>query len=74
MLSRQPRAADTALSDAARERQVRREIADFLNALSSYPDRFARDPYVSFEEHLFLVGANNPVCGTGGDRPRSCER
>lgn len=72
MLSRQPRAADTALSDAARERQVRREIEDFLNALSSYPDRFARDPYLSFEEHLFLVGANN--LSATGDRRRSCER
>jgi hypothetical protein len=72
MLSRQHRAADTALSDAAREREVRREIAHFLNALSSYPDRFARDPYVSFEEHLFLVGTT-PVPATG-ERRRTCQR
>jgi hypothetical protein len=74
MLSRQHRAADTALSDAAREREVRREIADFLIALSSYPDRFARDPYLSFEQHLFLVGVSNPLSATGGDRRRSCQR
>lgn len=74
MLSRQHRAADTALSDAAREREVRREIADFLIALSSYPDRFARDPYLSFEQHLLLVGVSNPLSATGGDRRRSCQR
>ena len=74
MLSRQHRAADTELSDAARERAVRQEIAVFLNALSSYPDRFALDPYLSFEEHLFLVGVNNPLSATGGDRRRSCQR
>jgi hypothetical protein len=42
--------------------------------LSSYPDRFALDPYLSFEEHLFLVGVNNPLSATGGDRRRSCQR
>src|ERR1700726_4695597 len=31
--------------------QVRREIENFLQALHSYPDRFARDPRVTFEEH-----------------------
>jgi hypothetical protein len=74
MLSRQHRAADTDLSDAAREREVRQEIAVFLNALSSYPDWFARDPYLTFERHLFLVGVSNPLSATGGDRRRSCQR
>ncbi len=31
--------------------QVRREIQSFLQALHSYPDRFARNPRLSFEEH-----------------------
>jgi hypothetical protein len=31
--------------------QVRREIQSFLQALNSYPDRFARNPRISFEEH-----------------------
>lgn len=31
--------------------QVRREIQSFLRALHSYPERFARDPDVTFEEH-----------------------
>jgi hypothetical protein len=30
---------------------VRREIENFLRALHSYPERFARDPRVTFEEH-----------------------
>jgi hypothetical protein len=30
---------------------VRREIACFLRALHSYPERFARNPGISFEQH-----------------------
>ena len=35
---------------AANER-VRSEIRIFLEALDSYPERFAQDPDISFEEH-----------------------
>jgi hypothetical protein len=31
--------------------QVRREIESFLRALHSYPERFSKDPGISFEEH-----------------------
>ena len=31
--------------------QVRREMQNFLRAIDSYPDRFARDPDISFDEH-----------------------
>jgi hypothetical protein len=31
--------------------QVRREIQRFLQALRSYPDRVARNPRITFEEH-----------------------
>ena len=31
--------------------QVRAEIQTFLQALTSYADRVARDPKVTFEEH-----------------------
>lgn len=31
--------------------QVRKEIRNFLLAVESYPDRFAQDPGVTFEEH-----------------------
>ena len=63
--------ATVGFSDATRDREVRQEIENFLNALSSYPDRFARDPYVSFEEHLFFVTAENQVSAVGSDRRRS---
>ena len=48
-------------SDVAHEQQVQEEIETFLNALSSYPARFARDPYVSFEQHLFSIVASSHV-------------
>jgi hypothetical protein len=44
--------AGSAVSSAARQREVQREIENFMRALSSYPDGFARDPYLSFEQHL----------------------
>ncbi len=47
------------VSEAARQREVQREIKNFVNALSSYPDRFARNPYLSFEQHLFSVAAES---------------
>ncbi len=43
------------LSDASREQEVKQEIENFLNALSSYPDRFAQEPRLSFQEHLFDI-------------------
>ena len=42
-------------SDSAREHEVQQEIETFLAALDSYPARFARNPYLSFEQHLFSV-------------------
>jgi len=31
--------------------QVRREIQSFLRALHSYPERFSKDPGITFEEY-----------------------
>ena len=42
-----------------REPAVQNEIDTFLNALDSYPERFARNPLLSFEQHLFSVVAMN---------------
>ncbi|HZQ23916.1 MAG TPA: hypothetical protein VFA89_14080 [Terriglobales bacterium] len=42
-------------SEDDREPQVNQEIEDFLAALSSYPERVAKEPQISFEEHLFSV-------------------
>lgn len=33
------------------DEQVRREIQTFLQALNSYPESFARNPTITFEEH-----------------------
>jgi len=42
--------------------QVRREMQNFLQALDSYPDRFAREPEISFEEHCSsLIEAAAPA-------------
>jgi hypothetical protein len=35
--------------------RVRLEIQSFLKALDSYPDRFAKEPKVSFEQHLWSL-------------------
>jgi len=43
------------VSAAARERDVQQEIDSFVRALSSYPDRFAREPYLSFQQHLSSI-------------------
>jgi len=53
----------TALSegDTTREHEVQEEINSFLRALRSYPDRFAREPYLSFQQHLSSLGtASHP--------------
>jgi len=49
-------ATDLRVSDAAREHEVQQEIDSFLRALSSYLDRFAREPYLSFQQHLSSIG------------------
>lgn len=46
--------------------QVRAEIEVFLQALSSYPARFAADPQITFEEHrasLMLPSRTTPASG-----------
>jgi hypothetical protein len=57
----------TGNSDDEREQEVRQEIEDFLAALSSYPERVAKDPTVSFEQHLYSVLTMN---FSDGPRPR----
>ncbi len=41
----------------ARSVQVQREIQNFLQALDSYPARVAREPRLSFRQHLCSVFA-----------------
>jgi len=38
---------------------AQREIKIFLQALASYPERFACDPRLSFERHLVALAAES---------------
>ena len=66
MRKHRPITVGIASTDRERQRDVQQEIETFLTALSSYPDRFARDPCLSFEQHLFSLAAAKPV----SDDPR----
>ena len=55
---RQERAAASRLSG---NEQVRREMQSFLRALHSYPERFAKDPGISFEEHCSELVTRNKI-------------
>ena len=63
---RRPRASG--LGRVTCERDVQREIKSFLSALVSYQDRFAREPDLSFEQHLFRVAATDQLAT--GERRR----
>jgi hypothetical protein len=60
-------AADSLGSDADRELEVQQEIDSFLRAVSSYPDRFAREPYLSFQQHLSSIVTATYTPGTSED-------
>jgi hypothetical protein len=40
-----------------RDEEAQREIQSFLQAIRTYPDRFAQEPHLSFEQHFFRVAA-----------------
>ncbi len=39
------------------QQHAEREIQTFLEALNSYPQSFARDPDLSFEQHLVALAS-----------------
>jgi len=45
---------------------VQQEIDNFLRALRSYPESFAHNPQLSFEQHLSGITASDVV--SGGER------
>jgi hypothetical protein len=65
-------ASGSPVSDAEREHDVQREIDSFLRAVSSYPDRFAREPYLSFQQHLssIVTATHATHASTGEEDPR----
>ena len=42
-------------SSVSADEQVRWEIQNFLEALKSYPDRAAKEPDITFEQHLYAL-------------------
>jgi hypothetical protein len=48
------------------EVEARAEIEAFLHALESYPEHFAADPQITFEEHCCRL-----ICGGRTDARRS---
>lgn len=54
--------------EATRRREVQHEIENYLQALSSYPERFAHDPCLSFEQHLFSMMAAGHTSRSGERR------
>ena len=60
-------AVDPLGSDADRELEVQQEIDSFLRAVNSYPDRFAREPYLSFQQHLSSIVTATHTPGTRED-------
>lgn len=45
--------------ESERERQARVEVETFLKALNSYPESFAHDPCLSFEQHFVAVATRS---------------
>jgi hypothetical protein len=58
------RPSTSGLGRAAREHNAQDEIKSFLSALVSYPERFAQEPDLSFEKHLFQLVAASRIAGS----------
>ncbi|HLQ52317.1 MAG TPA: hypothetical protein VK129_12515 [Terriglobales bacterium] len=58
MKTSQLRARISTLARSSEQDDFRMEVQNFLSAMSSYPDRVAKDRDLSFEEHLFSVIAS----------------
>ncbi|HEX8817926.1 MAG TPA: hypothetical protein VF753_20730 [Terriglobales bacterium] len=55
-----------------RDDLTQREVRNFLRALRTYPDRFAEQPQLSFEQHLFETAAIGiPADCIPADSPRA---
>jgi hypothetical protein len=55
MKTKKYHATGLCVADAAREQGAQQEIDSFLRAVRSYPERFAREPYLSFQQHLSSI-------------------
>ena len=64
MTTKKHHATDLPVAKSTREHEAQEEIDSFLRALSSYPDRFAREPYLSFQQHLSSIATAHHPPGT----------
>jgi hypothetical protein len=55
-------------SNPAAQADAQREINNFLLALHSYPERFADDPGLTFEEYLFSIMVSEEAVNGGPNR------
>lgn len=62
MKSQKYQPGNLSVAETIRRQEVQQEIDNYLRALSSYPERFADDPYVSFEQHLYSMMAAGQTC------------
>lgn len=53
------RVAGSRLLSRAHAIPGQQDIRDFLQAVSSYPESFAINPGMSFEQHLVIIAAEN---------------
>ena len=61
MKTKKHHAADLYAANPTRDHEAQQEIDSFLRAVRSYPDRFAREPYLSFQQHLSRIAtADHP--------------
>jgi len=47
------------LTEAKQHYQAEVEVQNFLKAINSYAERFAQNPELSFEDHLFTITAQS---------------
>jgi hypothetical protein len=48
------------IAQAQDDEEAEREVQSFLQALRTYPDCFAQEPQLSFQQHFFRVAAEPP--------------
>ena len=65
MKNKQCHSVAVGMVEGSRTLEVQVEVEKFLLALDSYPDRFAIDPRLSFEQHLFSIMATEAVFSQG---------
>lgn len=57
MQSNKVQALSPSLAEVKLKYKAELEIQNFWKAINSYPERFAQDPQLSFEDHLFTITA-----------------